>query len=72
MATNNVIIPDAIVKNCGTTFLICPQDEYVREWLLDNVQGERTYYGKNLSVEHRFIEDIVKGMREFGFEVVCE
>jgi len=60
---------DIIVTNHGSIFLVDPRNVLATDWLKENVQEGAQHLGKKLAVEHRFIADLVNGMRNDGLVV---
>jgi hypothetical protein len=58
---------DAFVENHGTFFLVRPVSSFTREWIRENVSEESTWFGNALVVEHRYIGDLVAGMKQRGW-----
>ena len=51
-------------------YLLTPHTPVARAWLGENVQAESDQFiGTSLAVEHRYIADIVEGIRAAGMEV---
>ena len=49
--------------------MIIPKSKDCRTWLFDNlILAEAQFWGKGIVVEHRYIEDIIKAMRNEGFK----
>ena len=61
--------PDVSVSNHGTVYLLHLHTRRAAGWVKDHVSDDRQYFGNALAVEHRFIEDIVRGMGEDGLRV---
>lgn len=51
-----------------TVYFIDPLTEAAKEWIKENVV-DQNYDEGLLSVEHRYIEDIVEGMQEAGLRL---
>jgi hypothetical protein len=60
---------DASLENHGSIHLVRPLTECAVSWLDENTDG--TWFGNALAVEHRFVADLVAGMRESGLVVVA-
>ena len=58
---------DARVENHGTIFLVRPLTESALGWLTEHTDG--TWFGNALAVEHRYVSDLVVGLRDAGFNV---
>ncbi len=51
-------------------FLVYPQNEKARQWILENVQTESwQWFGGGLAVDQREIENLVEGMKDEGFTI---
>ena len=49
-------------------FLIEPKSEAAREWIEENVITEGwQWLGRNLAVDHHYIETLVEGLESAGF-----
>lgn len=61
---------DFEVQNEGTIFLLRPLTVAATAWLEENITGDdHQYFGHALVVEHRYIADIVEGIRNDGLLV---
>jgi len=59
---------DATVHHDGSSlFLVRPLNDARREWLGEHTHGQ--WFGPSLVVEHRFVTDLVAGLRDAGFVV---
>jgi hypothetical protein len=59
---------DATVHHDGSSlFLVRPLNDATRIWLEEHTDGQ--WFGPSLVVEHRFVTDLVTGLREHGFVV---
>ena len=58
---------DARVEDHGTIFLVRPLTEPALAWLNEHTGG--TWFGGALAVEHRYVADLVAGMRDAGLAV---
>lgn len=58
---------DARVENHGTIVLVRPLTEPALDWLSEHTDG--TWFGNALAVEHRYVSDLVAGLRDAGFAV---
>jgi len=51
-----------------SVYLLCPKTNEVKQWIDDNVYWEPyQWLGKNLSIEHRYVDDIVDALTSEGF-----
>jgi hypothetical protein len=58
---------DARVEDHGTVHLVRPLSEAALDWLEEHTGG--AWFGGALVVEHRYVADLVAGMRDAGFVV---
>lgn len=64
---------DVVIEDQGTIFLVELVSEAARAWVQENVVGDNTWLSPTvLMVEHRYVADIVSGMREAGLQVTDE
>ena len=63
--------PDFLLENHFSIFLIRPLNESARAWLEENIDAAGSFqpYWPTVVVEHRYLADIVEGIRECGLEV---
>lgn len=60
---------DFTIRNEGTIFLVTPSSQEALQHLIDNTGEEAQFFGKSLVVEHRYIGDLVTGLRDNGWSV---
>lgn len=63
---------DFVVENHGSIFLLRPLTDSARIWIDEHIgpdNGFQPYYS-TVVVEHRYISNIVEGIREHGLEVL--
>lgn len=61
---------DFEVLGGGTVFLVKPLTDAARQWVDANFSLESwQWFGGGFAVEHRYIADIVSGIKEAGLEV---
>ena len=60
---------DFWVQNHGSIYLLIPQTDAAKEWVEDNLPDDAQTFGAGIVVEHRYIYDIVNGIRGDGLEV---
>jgi hypothetical protein len=54
----------------SSIYLLTPHTPAARAWLDENVQAESyQFIGTSLAVEHRYIAEIVEGIRAAGMDV---
>jgi hypothetical protein len=63
--------PDFEVQNHGSIFLLIPQTPSARVWIDDHIGQDNGYqpHYPTVLVEHRYIVDIVEGIRNDGLAV---
>jgi hypothetical protein len=65
------VVPDVtfhVPPNGGAVFLLRPRTDAAHEWIAEYVP-EPVWFGPSLAVEHRYVEDLILGMREDGLVV---
>jgi hypothetical protein len=70
--TNSQTRPDFLVENHGSIFLLIPQNDSARTWVDEYIgkgNGFQPYYPSAVVIEHRYISDIVEGIRNDGMAV---
>ena len=55
--------PDFLVADHGTIFLLQPITDRASAWLREHLPPDSPRFGSSVVVEHRFIADIVAGIR---------
>ena len=66
---SNNSLPDFTVSNQGSIFLVTPLNDTARDWLEENISEDSQYLGRALAVEHRYIENLLQGLQNEGFNV---
>lgn len=62
---------DVYVENHGSIFMVTPLSGAARQWMEENVPTESwQWLGSSLSVEHRYVENLIAGMQDAGLTVV--
>lgn len=62
--------PDFHVHGGGTVYVLQPLSQEARDWVSDNLQVESwQFLGSGVGIEHRYIGDIVAGIRADGLTV---
>jgi hypothetical protein len=61
---------DFEVHNEGSIFLLQPLTPPAQEWIAEHLPENHTAFGSAVVVEHRYIADIVQGIRADGLEVL--
>jgi hypothetical protein len=62
-------VADVAVQNGGTIFVVHAQTEAGEQWIDENLPDDAMSFGGGIVVEHRYIDDIVAGMRADGLTV---
>ena len=62
-------VSDFSVQNEGTIFLLIPHTPSAQRGINENLPSERVTLGNAVAVEHRYICDIIDGIRADGLEV---
>lgn len=61
---------DFYVENHGTIYLLFPVTKAGKEWIRENgIEATAQFFGPSVVVEHRYIANIVCGIRADGLEV---
>jgi hypothetical protein len=60
---------DFTVQNEGSIFLLQPCTDAARSWVDEFLPEDRTEFAGAVVVEHRYIADIVHGIRRDGLEI---
>ena len=63
-------VNDAIVYSGGSVYLVRPLTPAADAWIEKNVQDDAQWFGPSLVVEHRYVADLIAGMKADGLEVV--
>jgi len=63
--------PDFTVENHGSIFLLQPQNKQAIDWVDEHIGQSNGFqpYSPTIAVEHRYIADIVAGIRNDGWVV---
>ena len=60
---------DVTVNDGGSVFLVTPESKKAQEWVKEHISEDATRLGNSIAVEHRYICDLVTGMRKDGLAV---
>jgi hypothetical protein len=60
---------DFVVRGEGTIWLFNPQTPAAFDFLSEHIQEGAQYFGPSLAVEHRYVYDLLIGLREHGLRV---
>lgn len=63
--------PDFVVENHGSIFLLTPLSPPAKTWVNEHIGSENGFqpYWPTVVIEHRYISDIVQGIRNDGLAV---
>jgi len=61
--------PDFSVSNHGSIYLLTPLTGAAEEWVDEHIGDDALRFGYGVSVEHRYIRDIVDGIVNDGLTV---
>jgi hypothetical protein len=61
---------DFVVRDEGTIWLFTPLTPAALQFLSDRIQEDVQYFGHSLAVEHRYVYDLLIGLREHGLLAV--
>lgn len=60
---------DFIISGGGSVFLLTPITKRAREWADEHLPKDRQTLGTGIAVEHRYIVEIVEGIKRDGLIV---
>jgi hypothetical protein len=60
---------DVQVFGGGTVFLLLPVSDEAKAWLNQHTEEDAPHLGHALAVEHRYLEDLIHGLVDAGFNV---
>jgi hypothetical protein len=60
---------DFMVSDEGTVWLFTPLTPAALQFLSKQVQQDAQYFGDSLAVEHRYVSDLIVGLRQHGLTV---
>ena len=60
---------DVEVSGGGTVYLLSGLTEAGRSWMDENLPSDAQKLGEAVAVEHRYVGEIVQGMRDDGLRV---
>jgi hypothetical protein len=63
---------DFVVRDEGTIWLFTPLTPVASQFLFDHIHEDAQYFGPSLAVEHRYVYDLLVGLREHGLRAVRE
>ncbi len=62
-------VVDFYLGGGGSVYLLTPNTVAACEWLDDHIQDDAQFHGYSLAVEHRYIDDVVRGIQADGLLV---
>jgi hypothetical protein len=69
VASGSSPTPDFLVENHGSIFLLQPLTPAAEFWIQEFLPPDHMSFGSAVVVEHRYISDIVEGIRNDGLVV---
>ena len=63
---------DFVVHDEGTIWLFTPLTPAASQFLSDHIHEDAQYFGPSLAVDHRYLYDLLVGLREHGLRAVRE
>jgi hypothetical protein len=63
---------DVAISGSGTIYLFHLLTYGAQDWVDGHVSEDRQMFGTALAVEHRYVADLVQGMRADGLSVTVE
>jgi hypothetical protein len=61
---------DFVLRDEGTIWLFTPLTPAALQFLSEHIREDAQYFGDSLAVEHRFVYDLLVGLREHGLKAV--
>lgn len=61
--------PDFLIADHGTVFLLQPITDRALGWVREHLPPDSPHFGSSVVIEHRFVADIVVGIRDDGLVV---
>lgn len=61
---------DFVVRDEGTIWLFTPLTPAALQFLSEHIQKDVQFFGDSLAVEHRYVYDLLIGLREHGLKAV--
>ena len=62
-------LPDFYVLGGGSVYLLQPNTDAARDWIREHISDEAQTLGESVAVEHRYIGDIIEGIRDDGLTI---
>jgi len=60
---------DFTVQNEGSIFLLHPHTPSAHDWVSEHIPEDAQFFGDAVVIEHRYIADIVEGVRADGLAI---
>lgn len=60
---------DVHVVNNFTFFMVYPLTKAAKGWIADHVASGATWFGAGLTVESRYLDDLLVGMSDAGLRI---
>ena len=60
---------DFELQDEGSLYLLRPLTREAVEWLDEHIEQNRQMFGTAVVIEHRYVADIVRGIRDAGLEL---
>lgn len=60
---------DFRVSGGGTVYLLLPVTAAAKAWVAEHIPDDAQYLGYAVAIEHRYVMDIIQGIREDGLTV---
>jgi hypothetical protein len=61
--------PDVVVTNHGSIATLALKTQAARDWVSENIPDDAPWFGGQLAVEPRFVDNVVDGMMGDGLVV---
>jgi hypothetical protein len=61
---------DFLLRDGGTIWLFTPLTPAALEFLSEHIQDDAQYFGDSLVVKHRYVSDLIVGLREHDLKAV--
>ena len=63
---------DFVIRDERTIWIFSPQTPAALQFLSKHIREDAQYFGNSLMVEHRYVYDLLIGLREHGLRAVRE
>lgn len=61
--------PDFLLEGQGSIAVLYPQNDAAEDWIFQNLPSDATRWAGGIVIEHRYVGDIVFGIRNDGLVV---